>query len=163
MQIWDVQLPREKCYHYLGKCTFSMVNVYFLCLPMIGKCTGCACVCVCVCVCARACAHAHSTFETVPEFTDIIYMNSLLQFTGFATVNKEMYINTLHRIRDAVRRKCPQQWRTNSSFLLYDNAPAHRSVFVKNFSSTNNVTTLQHSPYSPDLTPADFYLFPRHH
>jgi hypothetical protein len=32
---------------------------------------------------------------------------------------------------------------------------------VKDFSSTNNVTTLEHPPYSPDLAPAAFYLFPR--
>jgi hypothetical protein len=133
-----------------SKCLFPMFT-------MIGKCTVCVWVgtCECMCMC--------STFETFPKSTDIIYMNSLLQFMGFATVNKEMCINTLHGIRDAVRRKCPKQWITNSWFLLYDNAPAHRSDLVKDFSSTNNVTTLQHSPYSPDLTLADFYLFSWHH
>jgi len=32
---------------------------------------------------------------------------------------------------------------------------------VKDFLATNNVTTLEHPPYSPDLDPADFYLFPQ--
>jgi len=32
---------------------------------------------------------------------------------------------------------------------------------VKDFSTTNNVTAPEHLPYSPDLAPADFYLFPR--
>jgi hypothetical protein len=31
---------------------------------------------------------------------------------------------------------------------------------VKDFLSKNNVTTLEHPPYSPDLAPGDFYLFP---
>jgi hypothetical protein len=43
--------------------------------------------------------------------------------------------------------------RTNSSFLLYDNAPAHRPVFVKDVLAKKNVTTLKHPPYSPDLVP----------
>jgi hypothetical protein len=29
------------------------------------------------------------------------------------------------------------------------------------FSAKNYVTTLKHHPYSPGLTPTDFYLFPR--
>jgi hypothetical protein len=44
--------------------------------------------------------------------------------------------------------------------LIHDNAPAHQSVFVKDFLANNNVTTLEHSQNSLDLVPADFYLFP---
>jgi len=29
-------------------------------------------------------------------------------------VNKEMYIDILHHLRDAVRKKRPEKWRTNS-------------------------------------------------
>jgi histone-lysine N-methyltransferase SETMAR len=32
---------------------------------------------------------------------------------------------------------------------------------VKDFLAKSNVTMLKLPPYSPDLTPADFYLFPR--
>jgi len=71
-----------------------------------------------------------------------------------------LYIYILRRPRDAVRRKRPQKWKTNSCFLLHDNAAAHRSILVKNFLANNNVTTLQHTPYSPDLTAPDFCLFP---
>jgi len=41
-----------------------------------------------------------------------------------------MYIDIFRRLRDAVRRKYPEKWRTNSLFLLHDNAPAHQSVPV---------------------------------
>ena len=37
-----------------------------------------------------------------------------------------------------------------------DNAPAHRSVLVKDFLAKTNVTTLQHLPFSHDLAPVDF-------
>jgi len=53
-----------------------------------------------------------------------------------------------------------KKWKTNSWFLHHDNAPAHPSVLVKDFLAKNNVTTLEHPPYSPDLAAADFYLFP---
>ena len=75
-------------------------------------------------------------------------------------MNKEKYIHILRRFRDAFRRKRPQKWRTDSWFLLHDNAPAHRSVLVKDFLTKNSVITLQHLTYSPDIAPADFYLFP---
>ena len=71
-----------------------------------------------------------------------------------------MYTGILRRLRNAVRRKRPQKWRTISWFLLHDNPAAHWSVVVKDFLTKNYVTTLQHPPYSPDLAPADFYLFP---
>jgi len=49
----------------------------------------------------------------------------------------------------------------NQSVSLLNNAPAHRSVFVKGFFAKNNETTAEHPPYSSDLTPTDFYLFPQ--
>jgi len=49
------------------------------------------------------------------------------------TVNKEIFIDILRRLRDEVRGKRPEKWITKGWFLLHDNAPAHRSVFVKDF------------------------------
>jgi hypothetical protein len=46
-------------------------------------------------------------------------------------------------------------------FLLYENAPVHRSVSAKDFSAKNNVTTLEHPQHSPGLASVDFYQFPR--
>ena len=70
-------------------------------------------------------------------------------------MNKEMYIAFLRRLRDAIRRKRPEKWRTKSWFLLHDNAPAHRSVSVNYFLAKNNMITLEHPSYSPHLTPVD--------
>ena len=44
-----------------------------------------------------------------------------------------MYTDILRRLREAVRRKRPEKWRTKNRFPLHDNAPAHRSVSVKDF------------------------------
>ena len=74
---------------------------------------------------------------------------------------KEMCIDILRRLREAVRRKRPEEWRTSSWFLIHDNAPSHRSVLVKDFLVKYNVATLQFPSYAPALPSADFYLFPR--
>ena len=76
-------------------------------------------------------------------------------------MNKEMYIDVLRRLRDAVKRKYPEKWRINIWFLLHDNAPTHRSILVKDFLAKSNVTTLEHPPYSGGLVTAEFYLLPR--
>jgi hypothetical protein len=57
-------------------------------------------------------------------------------------VNKEMQTDILRRFSDAVRRERPEKWRINSLFRLHDNAPAHRSVLLKDFLANNDVTTL---------------------
>ena len=77
------------------------------------------------------------------------------------TVNKQLYTDILCHLRDAVRMKCSDKWRTNSWFLLEDNAPAYWLVVMNDFLAKNNVTTLEHLPYSPDLPAPDFNLFPQ--
>ena len=45
--------------------------------------------------------------------------------------------------------------------LLHDNAPSHRSIIVRNFLASKGVVVLDHPPYSPDLAPCDYFLFPK--
>jgi hypothetical protein len=52
-----------------------------------------------------------------------------------------MYVHSLLPLRDAVRKKRPEKWRFNSSFLLHGNAPAHGSLLVEDFLAKNDVTT----------------------
>jgi hypothetical protein len=72
-----------------------------------------------------------------------------------------MNIDILRPLRGSVRRKRPEIWRTNSWFLLHDNAPAHGSILGKDFSAKNNMETLEYFPSFPDLPSAHFYLSPR--
>jgi transposase len=71
-------------------------------------------------------------------------------------MNKEMRVDIFRHLRHSVRRKSPEKCRTISLFLLHYNAAAHRSVLIKDFLATNNVTALEHPTYSPDLAEADF-------
>jgi hypothetical protein len=45
--------------------------------------------------------------------------------------------------------------------LHHDNAPASSAFRVKEFLAKKNITIVEHAPYSPDLAPSDFFLFPR--
>jgi len=72
-----------------------------------------------------------------------------------------MYIDRFCRFRNVVRRKRLKKWRTDIWFLPHDNAPEHQMDLVKDFLAKSNLTTLEYPPYTPDLAPDDFYLFPQ--
>jgi len=52
-------------------------------------------------------------------------------------------------------------WNSSDWFLHHDNAPAHTALSVQQFLAINNMMVIPHPPYSPDLAPCDFFLFPR--
>ena len=45
--------------------------------------------------------------------------------------------------------------------LHHDNEPAHSSNFVQQFLSKHSIALLRQPPYSPDIAPCDFWLFPK--
>ena len=56
-----------------------------------------------------------------------------------------------HRLRTGVR----------GIKLLHDNAQAHKSATVQEYLKESGLDFLDYPPYSPDLSPCDFWLFPR--
>jgi len=47
-----------------------------------------------------------------------------------------------------------------NSFLFHmDNAPCHNSAMTNDYMEENNIRRMGQPPYSPDLSPCDFYLF----
>ena len=45
--------------------------------------------------------------------------------------------------------------------ILHDNAPTHKSATVQEYLKESGLNVLDHPPYSPDLSPCDFWLFPK--
>ena len=45
--------------------------------------------------------------------------------------------------------------------FLNDNAPSHNATIVKQFLAQRKVTVIERPPYSSDLAPADYFLFPK--
>ena len=77
------------------------------------------------------------------------------------TINKEYYVEVLKRLRDAVRRKRPRFWSSGDWLLHHDNAPAHSSNFVQQFLAKRKIVQLRQPPYSPDIAPCDYWMFPK--
>ena len=75
------------------------------------------------------------------------------------TVNQQCYLEGLTMLREYVRRKRPILW-PDKWILHHDNAPAPDALRVREFLANNSTTKTDHPPYSPDLAPCDFWLFP---
>jgi len=75
------------------------------------------------------------------------------------TVNHAFYKDVLERLRkrvQRVRRDIADDW-----VLHHDNAPAHTALSIREFLAKKNIPVLPHPPYSQDLAPCDFCLFPK--
>ena len=96
----------------------------------------------------------------IPFFdsTGMIYMHWVP--TGL-TVNKEYYVEVLREFRKRFRRKRPALFKSGQRHFQRDNAPVHNSILVTDYLSKMGIKTVTHPPYSPDLAPCDFWLFPK--
>jgi len=75
------------------------------------------------------------------------------------TVTGKTYEDVLRtKFLPALREK----WSKKAAAVLFhhDNAPPHRATRVHQFFEDNNFEVAPHAPYSPDLAPSDFWLFP---
>ena len=75
------------------------------------------------------------------------------------TVNHAFYKVVLERLRklvQRVRRDIADDW-----VLQHDNAPAHTAHAIREFLAKKNIPVIPPPPYSTDLAPCDFYLFPK--
>ena len=77
------------------------------------------------------------------------------------TVNKEYYIEVLREFRKRFRRKRPELFQSGQWHFHQDNAPVHNSILVTDYLTQMGIKTVPHPPYSPDLAPCDFWLFPK--
>ena len=76
-------------------------------------------------------------------------------------LNAEFYKGVIDRPLKRIQQVRPAAFCCRDFFLRHDNAPAHKAAFVCQFLTQKYVTTLYHPPYSPDLSPPDYFLFPK--
>jgi len=75
------------------------------------------------------------------------------------TINAEYYPSLLVQLKDILKEKlCEKSPR--GSWFLHDNAPAHRALPTQKKLAYLGLHYLDHPPYSPDLAPSDYHLFP---
>ena len=92
------------------------------------------------------------------DSTGMIYMHWVS--TG-QTVNKEYYVEVLREFRKRFCRKRPALLKSGQWHFQQDNAPVHNSILVIDYLTKICIKTVPHPPYSPDLAPCDFCLFPK--
>ena len=77
------------------------------------------------------------------------------------TVNKEYYVEVLREFRKRFHRKRPVLFKSGQCHFHQDNAPVHNSILVTDYLTKIDIKTVPQPPFSPDLAPWDFWLFPK--
>jgi len=75
------------------------------------------------------------------------------------TINAEYYSSLLVQLKDILKEERRGKF-TKGVLFLHDNAPAHRELATQKKLAYLGFQCLDHPPYSPDLAPSDYHLFP---
>ena len=67
----------------------------------------------------------------------------------------------LREFRKRFHRKRPALFKSGQWHFQRDNAPVHNSILVTDYLTKMGIKTVPQPPYSPDLAPCDFWLFPK--
>ena len=80
--------------------------------------------------------------------------------SGHTVIGRFYKNSVLKKVKEFYNKKRPSKgW--SEVHLLHDNASSHKCEVVKSFLASEKVKVLNHPPNSPDLSPCDFFLFPR--
>ena len=71
------------------------------------------------------------------------------------------YVEVLREFRKRFGRKIPALFKSSQWHFHQDNTPVHNSILVTHYLTKMGIKTVRHPPYSPDLAPCDFWLFPK--
>ena len=67
----------------------------------------------------------------------------------------------LREFRKRFLGKRPALFKSGQWHLHKDNTPVHNSILVTDYLTKMGIKAVPHRPYSPDLAPCDFWLFPK--
>jgi hypothetical protein len=95
----------------------------------------------------------------IKKHSDVSHI--LRQSGNHSQGNSSTYVEVLSRLIQRIRRVRPQFQERGSWFLLYDNARPHTATSIKSFWAKQGIPELNHPQYYPDLSPPDFFLFPK--
>jgi len=76
-------------------------------------------------------------------------------------LNAEFYKGVMDRLLKRIQRVRLAAFCSQDFFLLHNDASAHKAASVSQFLTPKKVTTPYHPLYFPDLSPPDYFLFPK--
>ena len=76
------------------------------------------------------------------------------------TITAEYYCSLLAKLKDAIKEKSRGKLRRGVLFLQ-DNAPVHTAGKTMDCLRDQGFQCIDHPPYSPDLAPSNYFLFPK--
>ena len=95
----------------------------------------------------------------VTVFWDSVSVKLVDFMSKRATINLDVYIDTLKKLKARIRR-VQSALKMPKVLLQHDNARPHTSLKPREeVISSFGWTTISRPPYSPDLVPSDFHLF----
>jgi hypothetical protein len=96
-----------------------------------------------------------SKIQVVPQ--QVPQTKTWRMFAKSSTKTDENSITEIAGRLDLSYGTCQRILRT----LTCGGSPAHTALSVQRFLAAKNMAVVPHAPYSPDLAPCDFFLFPR--
>ncbi|GFV93594.1 mariner Mos1 transposase [Trichonephila clavipes] len=101
---------------------------------------------------------------TKEDYGDCVWDKQGVLLIGFlecgASINSEWFCQTLCNLRRAVQNKRRGKL-TSKILFLHDNARPHTANYTQELFNSFKWEVFSHPPFSPDLAPSDFHLFPR--
>jgi len=88
---------------------------------------------------------------------DVILRNNYLP--KGQTINADYYLSLLVQLKEILKEKYRGKF-SNVVLFLHDNAPAHRALVNQKKLAYLGFQCLDDPPYSTDLAPSEYYLFP---
>jgi len=75
------------------------------------------------------------------------------------TINAEYYSSLLVQLKDILKERRRGKF-TKGVLFLHDNTPAHQALATQKKLAYLRFQCLNHLPYSPDLAPSGYHIFP---
>ncbi|UYV77493.1 hypothetical protein LAZ67_15001262 [Cordylochernes scorpioides] len=125
---------------------------------------------ICIKFCFKLKKRATETYKLIEEAFGDAALSRSRTFEWFSRfqkgrerVNDDQHTGRLRSLRceEAVRLKRPERWQNNDWILHVDNARPHTAHVVLQFLAKHSTIQIPHPPYSPDLAPNDFFLYPK--
>ena len=105
----------------------------------------------------RANPHTNFWWSFFFDITGMIYMH----WVPTGQTVKEYYVEVLREFRKRFRRKRPALIKSGQWYFHQDNVPVLNSILVTDYLTKMGIQRVPHRPYSPDLAPCNFWLFPK--